>query len=326
MEVTISSCSGDAARAAETLLGHNLEMASDTPFGIQSDRIRNATLSGFADQQTGIAPEWLPYPNHNFSGIRYELTPGMYLSGKSAQLIHNFCHRNDKGKGIVQKGIHLIGGERVVVTLWARAQHEPVSMSIGLRPMAKGHPYYDSASITIAATYWKEYTVTLSTPLTDDNALLTCTLDGSGMVWIDQIHLAAEGAGVVSPEMEKKIASLHVPVLRFPGGCISTTYHWRLGTGPQYLRPIELDPVFKMSVSYIFGTDEYLEFCTRNGITPQITINIGTGTVQEAEDWASYCAAWFKQRNLDLPLMYWQIGNEHYGSWELGIVIREWCR
>ena len=27
---------------------------------------------------------------------------------------------------------------------------------------------------------------------------------------------------------------------------------------------------------------------------------------------------WYRQRNLRLPTIYWQMGNEHYGAWELG--------
>ena len=49
-----------------------------------------------------------------------------------------------------------------------------------------------------------------------------------------------------------------------------------------------------------------------------ITVNISTGTPEEAKEWAEYCAKWYENRGLDLPLMYWQIGNEHYGHWEIG--------
>jgi hypothetical protein len=38
-------------------------------------------------------------------------------------------------------------------------------------------------------------------------------------------------------EMVRRLASLRIPALRFPGGTISNNYHWRYGTGPVHLRP-----------------------------------------------------------------------------------------
>ena len=78
------------------------------------------------------------------------------------------------------------------------------------------------------------------------------------------------------------------------------------------------DPVFKWNTYYEFGTDEYLELCLKQKIMPQIVVNIGSGTPEEAGEWAAYCAAWYKKRGVELPLIYWQMGNEHNGDWELG--------
>ncbi|MEI6424731.1 MAG: hypothetical protein WCP55_21120, partial [Lentisphaerota bacterium] len=69
-------------------------------------------------------------------------------------------------------------------------------------------------------------------------------------------------------------------------------------------------------MNYDFGTDEYLEFCSNAGITPVVCVNIGTGTPTEAAEWATYCADWFRSRGRELPLIYWQLGNEQDGYWE----------
>jgi alpha-N-arabinofuranosidase len=33
------------------------------------------------------------------------------------------------------------------------------------------------------------------------------------------------------------LKELHVPLVRWPGGCFADTYHWRDGIGPQDKRP-----------------------------------------------------------------------------------------
>ncbi len=144
------------------------------------------------------------------------------------------------------------------------------------------------------------------------------TVQGQGIVWLDQVHLLPEGEPVVRRELTDAWRALRIPVLRFPGGCISTNYHWGHGTGPRHLRPTLPDPVFKWETNYEFGTDEYLALCLEQGIQPQISVNVGSGTPDEARDWAAYCAAWYARQGAEPPEIYWQIGNEHWGAWELG--------
>ncbi len=302
--------------APATLLGHNLEMAGDTAAGLSPDRLSNTHFVGPADRMTGIAHGWQPGSSHNLAGIRFYLTPGMGLEGCEAQLIHNYSGRG--GSGILQTGRFVRAGEQLGVTLWARAQHHPVNLSVGLRPWEGQVPLYDKATIPITTTYWQEYRTALAAPEDDNDAVFFCFLEEEGLVWLDQIHLRPEGKGIVRPDLVEAIRGLEIPVLRFPGGCISTNYHWRYGTGPEHLRPTLPDPVFKWETEYSFGTDEYLTLCHEMGIKPHITVNIGTGTPGEAGEWAAYCAAWYRDRGLDTPEIYWQMGNEHYGVWELG--------
>src|ERR1700755_1509410 len=38
------------------------------------------------------------------------------------------------------------------------------------------------------------------------------------------------------------LKELHVPVVRWPGGCFADEYHWRKGIGPSTQRPATLNP------------------------------------------------------------------------------------
>ena len=313
----IVRCLGPAGHVAPaTLLGHNLELAGDTVAGLLADRLDNPHFAPPEDHQTGIAGGWEPGASRNAGGMRFELTPGMGLGGSTAQLLHNFGGRS--GCGLVQTRRWLRAGETLEVSLWARAQHHPVALRIGLRPLAARAPAYAEAQVAITTTYWREYRVTLQAPVDDAYAVFYCFLEQIGLVWLDQLHLQPKGSGTVRDDVRAAFQSLRIPVLRFPGGSVTGGYHWRYGTGPAATRPTLPDPVFKWAVSYDFGTDDYLALCAEQGILPQISVNIGTGTPEEAGEWAAYVATWYREQGLNPPPMYWQIGNEQWGAWELG--------
>jgi alpha-L-arabinofuranosidase len=309
--VTITGNNGPIAPA--TLLGHNLELFADTTRHLQTDRLDNPKFAGPADWQTGIAREWRS-PNSNFMGISYQLVPGEGILGSDAQMLETTGNRANKG--LIQPNRWIRQGERLRVTLWARTVHAPATVHVGLRPSSVWSEPYCTATFTITSACWQEYTAVLVAPCDDDAASFYVFLDEPGKVFLDQVHLRPDGAGVIREDLLQVLGDFHIPVLRFPGGCLTTCYHWQFGTGPHERRPVLPDPVFKREMNYEFGTDEYLAFCTRFGIIPQLTVNIGTGTPDEAAEWAAYCADWYRTNGLEPPLIYWQLGNEHYGHWE----------
>lgn len=97
----------------------------------------------------------------------------------------------------------------------------------------------------------------------------------------------------------------NVTSLRFPGGTLSDFYHWADGVGPMHKRPITEHPTDDGKSSNRFGTNEFLEFCNLTGAIPFITVNVGTGTANEAANWVQYCKK-------IIPVRYWQLGNELY--------------
>lgn len=117
---------------------------------------------------------------------------------------------------------------------------------------------------------------------------------------------------------------LKIPVLRWPGGCFADTYHWKDGIGPKKDRPAIVN-VFWGGVTEdnSFGTHEFLDFCELIGTEPYLSINVGTGTVQEAVEWVEYVNSANKSPMADLrrrngrekpwQVKYWGIGNENWG-------------
>lgn len=117
-------------------------------------------------------------------------------------------------------------------------------------------------------------------------------------------------------------------LIRWPGGCTGTSYHWLDGVGPVAERPSKIDLHFGWASRYDFGTDEFLAWCARIGAEPHLSFAMGTGTLEEAAAWVEYCNsagttyyADLRRRNgRDEPwnIKYWQLANEMYGPWEVG--------
>lgn len=313
MHVRITAARQTTRIAPAALLGHNLELFDRATKDLCTDRLENPTFAGPDNPATGIARAWAS-PTSNFMGIHYTLVEGEGILATNAQTLVSTSDR--PRKGLVQPGRRVRAGETLAVTLWARAIHDPVTLRVALRPAAVWSDDYAGADIRLTSACWQEHTVTLDVPADDDHAVFCLWLEEPGMAAIDQVHLRPAGAGPIREDVLQALGAFQMPLVRFPGGCLTTAYHWQFGVGPQYLRPVLPDPVFKREMNYAFGTDEFLAFCLRYGITPVMTVNLGTNTPDEAVGWAAHCAAWYRDQGIEPPLMYWQMGNEQYGHWE----------
>ena len=120
------------------------------------------------------------------------------------------------------------------------------------------------------------------------------------------------------------LKALHVPVLRWPGGCFADTYHWRDGIGPKENRKTIVNTNWGgVTEDNSFGTHEFMELCRQIGCEAYFSGNVGSGTVQEFSDWVEYCnmggvspmASLRRENGREAPfnVKYWGIGNEAWG-------------
>ena len=150
----------------------------------------------------------------------------------------------------------------------------------------------------------------------------------------DPSHPLADEDGLRTDILDA-MRRIKVPVLRWPGGCFVSSYHWKDAVGSQR-KPL-FDKAWRVEDPNTFGTDEYIRLCRKVGCEPYICSNAGTGTAEEMSDWVEYCnlesegqyAKWrIENGNLQpYKVKYWSIGNENYGSWEIGAKCAdEWGR
>ncbi len=312
MKAVVSGTDGVLCRASEKLISNNIEAYENTIPSMLSDRLRNSKFSGPENMQTGIAAEWEPNGN-NMAGFSCRLVPGMYLSGREAQLIHNYTQNH--WVGILQAGVHIRADEEFEVEIWGRTQHKPVTISIELRICGKDA---SQQSVTFEHVHWQRRTCRLKSPGTSNAAEFHIKVPGDTRFVIDQVHLRPAGQTHVCQEMIDAFDEFPCPVLRFPGGTVTNVYHWEHGVGPVHLRPVCDDPQFKYKVYYDFGTDEFLELCAAKNIIPLITLNLTTATPEQAAGWAAYIRDWYLSRGLAVPAAYLMFGNENYWIHEHG--------
>ena len=88
------------------------------------------------------------------------------------------------------------------------------------------------------------------------------------------------------------LKALKVPNVRWPGGCFADEYHWRKGIGPAGSRTLTLNPNWGGVIEpNSFGTHEFMDFIEQIGSEAFISVNVGSGTPQEAAEWLEYLTA-----------------------------------
>ncbi len=126
------------------------------------------------------------------------------------------------------------------------------------------------------------------------------------------------------------LGRLSMTAMRYPGGNFASGYHWLDGVGPAERRPTVRELAWQSLEPNRFGTDEYVRLCRQMGWTPMITVNLGTGTPEEARNWVEYCNGPPGTRYADMraangfpaahAVKLWCLGNEMDGPWQLGHV------
>ncbi|MEO7908815.1 MAG: alpha-N-arabinofuranosidase [Roseiflexaceae bacterium] len=120
------------------------------------------------------------------------------------------------------------------------------------------------------------------------------------------------------------LRAVQIPNLRWPGGCFADEYHWMDGIGPREQRPTMINTHWGgVTENNHFGTHEFLDLCEQLDCEPYICGNLGSGTIQEMQQWVEYLTLDGKSPMADLrarnghpepwQVKFWGVGNENWG-------------
>jgi alpha-N-arabinofuranosidase len=128
----------------------------------------------------------------------------------------------------------------------------------------------------------------------------------------------------------RSLKDLDFTAMRYPGGNFASGYHWLDGVGPRTSRPVVQELASLSIEPNQFGSDEFIQLARKMNWTPMLTVNLGTGTPEEARNWVEYCngPAGTKYSNLragngsaePYEVKLWGLGNEMDGPWQQGHV------
>ncbi|MFA6508755.1 MAG: alpha-N-arabinofuranosidase, partial [Treponemataceae bacterium] len=147
-----------------------------------------------------------------------------------------------------------------------------------------------------------------------------CIYDG---LWVGEDSKIPNIRGI-RKDLVEALRKIKAPLIRWPGGCFADEYHWRDGVGPVESRRKTINNHWGGVVeTNRFGTHEFFELCELVGAEPYLCGNVGSGTVQEMQEWVEYLNASAesdtvtqrKKNGKDKPfgVKYFGVGNENWG-------------
>jgi alpha-L-arabinofuranosidase len=140
-------------------------------------------------------------------------------------------------------------------------------------------------------------------------------------------HPLADEQGFRKDVLEA-VCQAHITGVRYPGGNFVSGYRWTDGIGPRSERKRRLNLAWTTVETNEIGIDEFADWSKKAGVDLLATVNLGTGTPQEAGEMVEYCnhpagTYWSDLRRANghpqpHNVKLWYLGNEMDGEWQIG--------
>lgn len=347
-QIEIDASKRSPLRIPRTLYGTFLEDIGQSIFGgVSAELLDNPSLESYdASMETlqerfsapefrlstarGLPLPWLPIRMDD--GWRYE--PRWGHAANSDHYLY-MMGLNGREVGIRQSVYLPIEREREYQgVLFALSTEGPLNLEVSFRKHDQPDKIFTSTHVSVpAGGRWTKLPFRLSlsegtvAPL--EPVDFTVSIKVNHRISVDEIRLYPSDAveGLLDPDVIKAAQSLHTPLLRF-GGNFTSGYHWEDGVGPVDERRTMLNQSWGYPEYNEFGTDELMTFCRLIGAQPQICLNLGSGTPEEARRWVEYCQGGpetpeGKRRASNghtepYPVAAYELGNELWGKFQIG--------
>ncbi len=231
------------------------------------------------------------------------------------------------GSGIRQEGLGVVEGKLYQGRIWLRAVSQPAEVQVTL---SWGPNPADRSTVVISDidSSYRKYPLSFRAGATTEGAVLEVSVV-RGRCHVGTLSLMPEdNVHGMRADTLHLLRELDAPIYRWPGGNFVSGYDWRKAIGDPDRRPPMKNPAWQGLEHHDFGIDEFMTFCRVLGTEPLVVVNSGLGDVQMALEKLEYCNG-----SVDTPMgglraknghpepynvIWWGIGNEMYGSWQLG--------
>ncbi|HYW41278.1 MAG TPA: alpha-L-arabinofuranosidase C-terminal domain-containing protein [Bryobacteraceae bacterium] len=263
----------------------------------------------------GLPLPWEPL--HPAQGWRYEPRWGDAANSERSLLIMALPGQETGVRQLVYLPVHRT--LRYTGSLYAKPVSGPRELEVSLRRRDRPDEVFARQKLRLPAAGWTRYEFSLELAKGAVAGLeavdFAIAISDEARVLVDQAFLfPADAIDGMNPEMIAYARDMKTPLVRY-GGNYTSGYHWRDGVGPMDRRVTMLNQSWGMPEYNHFGTDEFLRFCELIGAQPQIALNLGSGTPEEAADWVRYVNGKWGDRAGGLV---WELGNELWGNFQIG--------
>ena len=250
-------------------------------------------------------------------GNRFEPRWGDAANSSRSLLLMAMPHGQTGVRQAVYPPVHRV--LRYTGSIFAKPISGERKIEVSLRRRDRADEVFAKTEIALTSSDWNRYEFSLElTPgqlASREPADFVVAVANEARVLIDQVLLfPADHLDGLNPEAVALTKALKLPLLRY-GGNFTSGYHWRDGVGPLDKRVSMLNLAWGQPEYNQFGTGEFLRFCELTGTQPQICLNLGSGTVDEAAEWVKYVDARWGDKSGGL---LWELGNELWSTAQIG--------
>lgn len=229
--------------------------------------------------------------------------------------------------GIRQSGLALVKGMKYVGRIYLRGTSgSQVNVSLIWGDGASDRQTVPIA--TISETY-RKFPLSFTANADTDKATLEISGTGTGTFHVGTVSLMpADNVHGFRPDTTALLRQLHSGFWRLPGGNFLSDWSWYDSVGDPDKRPPMFDYAWNQMQTNDVGLDEFMTMCNLIDVEPYITVNAGFGDAHSAAEEVEYMngaastrLGAMRARNghrEPYHITFWNIGNEPYGSWQLG--------
>jgi alpha-L-arabinofuranosidase len=228
--------------------------------------------------------------------------------------------------GIRQSGLALVKGKKYIGRIYLRGTPgSKVKVSL-----IWGEGVNDRQTVSVAPSdIYKKFSLAFTANADTDKGTFEITGTGAGNFHIGTASLMpADNVRGFRPDTIALLRQLHSGFWRLPGGNFLSDWSWYDSVGDPDKRPPMFDYAWNAMQTNDVGMDEFMTLCKLIGVEPYITVNAGFGDAHSAAEEVEYMngsvhtrLGAMRERNghpEPYHIKFWNIGNEPYGSWQLG--------